>query len=92
MLSKASPLCQSPGGFHISPLLQEHMLRMGSKLVFEEACEELELLIGVDMSAKQIERVCHFYGDLLEQLEWGCTTNLPFDINLIISNLFYYIC
>jgi len=71
VLSKASPLCQSPGGFHISPLLQEHMLRMGSKLVFEEACEELELLIGVDMSAKQIERVCHFYGDLLEQLEWS---------------------
>jgi len=63
-------LCQSPGGFQISPLLQEHMTRLGSKLVFEEANEEIELLIGVDMNAKQIERVCHFYGELIEQIEW----------------------
>lgn len=63
-------MCQSPGGFQISPLLQEHMTRLGSKLVFEEANEEIELLIGVDMNAKQIERVCHFYGELIEQIEW----------------------
>jgi len=46
------------------------MTRLGSKLVFEEANEEVELLIGVDMNAKQIERVCHFYGELIEQIEW----------------------
>ena len=63
-------MCQSPGGFHVSPLLQEHMTRFGSKLVFEEANEEIELLIGIDMNAKQIERVCHFYGELIEQIEW----------------------
>lgn len=69
-LSKSSPLCQCPGGFQISPLLQEHMARIGSKLVFEEANEEIESLVGVTMNAKQIERVCHFYGDLIEQVEW----------------------
>jgi len=69
-VSKESVLCQSPGGFQISPLLQEHMTRLGSKLVFEEANEEIELLIGIDMNAKQIERVCHFYGELIEQIEW----------------------
>lgn len=63
-------MCQCPGGFQISPLLQEHMTRIGSKLVFEEANEELESLIGITMNAKQIERVCHFYGDLIEQIEW----------------------
>ena len=46
------------------------MTRLGSKLVFEESCEELELLLGIDMNAKQIERVCHYYGNLLEQIEW----------------------
>jgi len=70
-LAKSSPLCQCPGGFKISPLLQEHMTRVGSKLVFEEASEEIESLVGVAVNAKQIERVCHFYGDLIEQIEWG---------------------
>ncbi|MDA3890483.1 MAG: hypothetical protein PF517_02335 [Salinivirgaceae bacterium] len=46
------------------------MTRIGSKLVFEESCEELELFLGIDMNAKQIERVCHYYGNLLEQIEW----------------------
>jgi hypothetical protein len=46
------------------------MTRLGSKLVFEEASEEVEKLLGIDMSAKQTERVCHYYGDLLEQIEW----------------------
>lgn len=46
------------------------MTRLGSKLVFEESSEELELLLGVEMNAKQIERVCHYYGDLIEQIEW----------------------
>jgi len=46
------------------------MTRIGSKLVFEESSEELELLLGIDMNAKQIERVCHYYGNLLEQIEW----------------------
>jgi hypothetical protein len=46
------------------------MARIGSKLVFEEASEELESLLGIDMGAKQIERVCHHYGELIEQVEW----------------------
>lgn len=39
------------------------MAKIGSKLVFEEANEELESLVGISMNAKQIERVCHYYGD-----------------------------
>ncbi len=56
-----------PYGFKISPLLQEHMCRLGSKLVFSEASEELGLLLGLSVNAKQIERLCHLYGELLEQ-------------------------
>jgi hypothetical protein len=69
-LPNESPLCQCPGGFQISPLLQDHMTRIGSKLVFEESSEELELLLGINVNAKQIERVCHYYGELLERIEW----------------------
>ena len=39
--------------------------------MFEESSEELELLLGIGMNAKQIERVCHHYGDLIEQIEWS---------------------
>lgn len=47
------------------------MTRIGSKLVFEESSEELELLLGIGMNAKQIERICHHYGDLIEKIEWS---------------------
>lgn len=57
-------------GFKISPLLQETMCRIGSRLPFEEACEELNLLLGLGANAKQIERVCHSYGEGLDQIDW----------------------
>lgn len=57
-------------GFKISPLLQEHMCRIGAKLPFEEASEELTLLLGIDVNAKQIERLCHRYGEQIDQVDW----------------------
>jgi hypothetical protein len=39
---------------------------MGQHLVFESASEVIQTLSGVEMSAKQIERVCHKYGQWLE--------------------------
>ena len=40
---------------------------MGQQKVFVEAEETLEMLKGLKINAKQIERVCHHYGDLIEQ-------------------------
>lgn len=40
---------------------------MGQQRVFVEAEETLEMLKGLKINAKQIERVCHHYGDLIEQ-------------------------
>lgn len=40
---------------------------MGQQKVFVEAEETLEMLKGLKINAKQIERVCHYYGDLIEQ-------------------------
>jgi len=40
---------------------------VGQQKVFVEAEETLEMLKGLKINAKQIERVCHHYGDLIEQ-------------------------
>ncbi len=40
---------------------------MGQQRVFVEAEETLEMLKGLKINAKQIERVFHHYGDLIEQ-------------------------
>ncbi|MCP4456899.1 MAG: hypothetical protein GY816_02560 [Cytophagales bacterium] len=40
-VNKTHPLSQTPQGFKISGLLQSHMCRIGSKLPFREASEEL---------------------------------------------------
>ena len=69
-MSKVSPLCQCPNGFQISPLLQEHFCRIGSKLVFEEASEEMEEMLNIEVNPKQVERVCHCYGGLIGQIDW----------------------
>lgn len=57
-------------GFKISPVLQESMCRLGSKLPFEEASEELSELLNLRINAKQIERLSHKYGDQLAQVDW----------------------
>ncbi len=61
---------QSPMGFKISPVLQEHICRLGSKLPFEESSEELTKLLRVEINAKQVERICHCYGEKLEKIDW----------------------
>lgn len=46
------------------------MCRFGQSVVFEEASSLMNHLTGCDFNAKQVERVCHLYGGLLnEKLE-----------------------
>ena len=59
-----------PMGFKISPYLQEKICLMGSKFPFEEAAEMLSSLLSVEINAKQVERLCHCYGEELEKLDW----------------------
>ena len=70
-------------GFKISPLLQEHICRIGSKLTFEDAAEELSLMLRIEVNAKQVERICHCYGEKIDQIDWneaysdGVQLNIP---------------
>ena len=50
----------------ISSFAQEAMCYMGQHLVFKEAEEVINTLTSADINAKQIERLCHYYGQSLE--------------------------
>lgn len=63
-------MSQTPMGFKISAVMQEHMCRIGSKMTFEESAEELTQLLRVEVNAKQVERVCHCYGEQIEKIDW----------------------
>lgn len=50
----------------ITSFAQETMCYMGQHLVFKEAEEVINTLTGAGINAKQIERLCHYYGQSLE--------------------------
>ena len=78
-------MSQTPMGFKISPVLQESICRVGSKLTFRESSEELTALLRIEINAKQVERICHCYGEQIDQIDWeqayssGVQLNLPFN-------------
>jgi hypothetical protein len=71
IVPKNHPMSMRPMGFRISPCLQEHICRLGSKLVFSEASEEFWQFLEIDVPDKQVERVCHCYGEKLDELDWA---------------------
>jgi len=52
----------------MSSYAQELTCYVGQQLVFEDASNMLESIKGVFINAKQIERVCHLYGQQLEDI------------------------
>jgi hypothetical protein len=46
--------------------LQETALLLGQGHVFDESSKLLKRLCGVDLSAKQTENLCHYYGEQIE--------------------------
>lgn len=65
-VKKGHVLCPITG-FRQSPYLQETALFLGQCEVYAEASEVLNRLCQVDLSAKQIEHICHHYGEKLEE-------------------------
>lgn len=60
-------LHQSGGKFNLSSFFQNHICFLGQQLVFADAAETIEKLLGIKTNTKQVERVCHHYGELLEK-------------------------
>ena len=53
--------------FRMSSYLQEMSCYAGQAMVFLEASEFMEKYMMVEVTDKQIERICHFYGNQLEK-------------------------
>lgn len=62
-------------GFGISVKLQENLCLLGQSGVFEDGSALLEKLLGLNMSAKQIQRVSESYGALIEEKEKNSIAN-----------------
>ncbi len=83
---KSHLLATAPGGFKISPYMQENLCRAGTKMTFEEASEEIIQLTGVEVNAKQIERLCHHYGESLGQVDWTLAFNEAIQLRLPLKD------
>jgi hypothetical protein len=67
----------------MTPYWQEQCIYMGQQNVFEEAEQAIEKLTGQRVDAKQIERLVHSYGELLEQRQ-------EVDEKVIVDNQLHY--
>lgn len=88
---KGHLLATAPGGFKISPYMQEQLCRVGTKMTFEEASEEITLMMGIDVNSKQIERLCHHYGELLGQVDWRQAYNDSMQLRLPLKDRVTYV-
>lgn len=61
-------MCPSNSKFAISPHLQEVLCMLGQSVVYAEASEICNELIQLDISSTQIQRVCRYYGQLLDSV------------------------
>src|ERR1035438_5184913 len=66
-VSKSHPLCQHTKSFGITGKLQEIMCLLGQSEVFEDGEQLLKKLLGIGISAKQIQRVSEHYGSVIEE-------------------------
>lgn len=69
--------------------MQQQMCYVGQQQVFKEASEMFFKLTAVSVSAKQIERVCHHYGGLLEQEQQQAIIKGGHDKSVQIKGLHY---
>ena len=60
-------LMQHNSHFRMSAYLQEMSCYAGQAMVFSEASEFMKKYMLVEVTDKQIERLCHFYGNELEK-------------------------
>ena len=67
-LSKDHILQSKHSGFSISHHLQQILCLLGQSKVYSEASEIVNELLHIDVCSMQIQRVCKYYGGMLDQL------------------------
>jgi len=77
-LKKDHPLCKGTSRFGMSERVRVLLCHMGQALVYEEVSEFIKELINVDIAPCQIQRLCNYYGNLMDPLiEANCEAVLP---------------
>lgn len=68
-------MSQPSGPFRISPFLQTKLCYVGQKEIFAEGQDSLKELGGITITAKQIERVSHYWGEEIGLIEEQAAMN-----------------
>lgn len=66
-LPKSHVLCPIQSSFSITARVQSDLCLLGQIGVYREASELADKLLGISISAKQINRICNTYGGLLSE-------------------------
>lgn len=69
VIHKMHPLSQNSKNFGITPCLQELICFVGMQHTYGASYKIFEKLLGINVTAKQIERVCTFYGKKLYEIQ-----------------------
>ena len=67
-LKKGHVMCSTTTKFAISQYLQILLCFIGQSKVYDEASEICDKLLHIDISSPQIQRVCRFYGGLIDPI------------------------
>lgn len=67
-LSKDHIMCCSTVKFAITQYLQVLLCLLGQSKVFDEASDICKKLLHIDISSPQIQRICRFYGGMIDPL------------------------
>ena len=67
-LKKGHLLSKGTAKFGISERMRMLFCFLGQSVVYEEACEIFEEMLGIEISAPQIQRVCTHYGNAIDPL------------------------
>lgn len=75
VIHKEHPLAKNTPNFAITPCLQELICFIGMQHTYSGSSAIFKKLLGIEISAKQIERVCTFYGTKLYEMQCGYVFN-----------------
>ena len=77
-LKKDHVLCRGTRRFSMSERVRGILCSMGQSLVYGEVSEFIKELINIDVAPCQVQRLCTYYGGLMDPLiESGCEAVLP---------------
>lgn len=77
-VKKGHILLKGTKHFSISERLREQMCLLGQSVVYEAGSELFKELLGLEICSLQIQRVCVYYGSLVEPLiKRNCQTVIP---------------